>query len=117
MTLREPEPSSTHLTPLAQKLAARIAASGPISLYDYMAACLYDPEHGYYRRAPAIGRGGDFVTAPEISQYTANLSVYGPARHGGKWGNRRASASLSLVQGVERSWPMRCARFALHPAF
>ncbi|MEZ5773812.1 MAG: SAM-dependent methyltransferase [Hyphomicrobiaceae bacterium] len=34
----------------------------------YMARCLYDPEHGYYRRRPAIGAAGDFVTAPEISQ-------------------------------------------------
>ncbi len=33
-----------------------------------MQACLQDPEHGYYRRQPAIGSGGDFITAPEISQ-------------------------------------------------
>jgi len=56
------------LTPLAQKLSAQIAAGGPISLHDYMAACLYDPDHGYYRKRAPLGRGGDFITAPEISQ-------------------------------------------------
>jgi NADH dehydrogenase [ubiquinone] 1 alpha subcomplex assembly factor 7 len=53
---------------LAQKLAARITASGPISLHDYMEACLYDPEHGYYKNKDPLGRHGDFITAPEISQ-------------------------------------------------
>ncbi|MGA7328799.1 MAG: SAM-dependent methyltransferase, partial [Rhodomicrobium sp.] len=58
----------TGLTPLAGKLAARIAANGPISFHDYMEACLYDPEYGYYRNKAPLGRGGDFITAPEISQ-------------------------------------------------
>jgi NADH dehydrogenase [ubiquinone] 1 alpha subcomplex assembly factor 7 len=55
-------------TPLALKLAARIARDGPIGIAAYMQACLQDPEHGYYRRRPAIGSSGDFITAPEISQ-------------------------------------------------
>jgi NADH dehydrogenase [ubiquinone] 1 alpha subcomplex assembly factor 7 len=60
-------------TPLAAKLAARIAAGGPLSVYGYMEACLYDPEHGYYRNARPLGGGGDFITAPEISQVFGEL--------------------------------------------
>lgn len=58
----------TALTPLAGKLAPRIAANRPISFHDYIEVCLYDPEYGYYRNKDPLGRGGDFITAPEISQ-------------------------------------------------
>lgn len=55
-------------TPLALKLKERIRRDGPISLADYMEACLLDAEHGYYVTQQAIGRDGDFITAPEITQ-------------------------------------------------
>ncbi|MGO9983542.1 MAG: class I SAM-dependent methyltransferase [Rhodomicrobium sp.] len=58
---------------LAQKLIARIATHGPISFHDYMESCLYDPEHGYYKKKEAVGRSGDFITAPEISQVFGEL--------------------------------------------
>jgi len=56
------------MTALAGILAARIAAQGPISLADYMADCLLHPLHGYYTTREPFGAGGDFTTAPEISQ-------------------------------------------------
>ena len=56
------------MTPLAALLIRRIAATGPITLADYMAECLLHPAHGYYTTQTPFGTAGDFTTAPEISQ-------------------------------------------------
>ncbi|MCV2869548.1 SAM-dependent methyltransferase [Defluviimonas sp. WL0002] len=56
------------MSPLAPILAAQIATEGPMSLADFMAACLLHPQHGYYATRDPLGRAGDFTTAPEISQ-------------------------------------------------
>jgi NADH dehydrogenase [ubiquinone] 1 alpha subcomplex assembly factor 7 len=61
------------LNALAERLAARIVRAGPITVADYMAAALTDPDYGYYRRADPLGAAGDFTTAPEISQLFGEL--------------------------------------------
>lgn len=55
-------------TPLEDKLIGQIEKDGPISVETYMNACLGDPEYGYYMHGDPFGRGGDFTTAPEVSQ-------------------------------------------------
>ena len=52
------------MMPLAQRLAARIRAEGPLRFDAFQEAALYDPEGGYYERAGRVGRSGDFVTGP-----------------------------------------------------
>ena len=61
------------MTPLGRRLAERIARFGPLSVADYMAAALTDPEAGYYMTSDPFGASGDFTTAPEVSQMFGEL--------------------------------------------
>jgi NADH dehydrogenase [ubiquinone] 1 alpha subcomplex assembly factor 7 len=61
------------MTPLEAHIRAQIAAQGPLSLANYMELALAHPEHGYYTTRQPFGRGGDFTTAPEISQAFGEL--------------------------------------------
>ena len=40
-------------TPLEAEIRRRIARDGPMPVAEFMALCLYDPEHGYYNRRAA----------------------------------------------------------------
>lgn len=59
---------------LKEKLIEHIRENGPMTVAEYMAACLYDPEDGYYATRPSIGGvSADFLTAPEASQMFGEL--------------------------------------------
>ena len=60
-------------TPLEERLIQLIKLKGPITVADYMADALGHPHDGYYMSQEAIGAGGDFTTAPEISQVFGEL--------------------------------------------
>lgn len=49
---------------LSQRFARLIQATGPISVAQYMA----ESNAAYYASCDPLGEGGDFITAPEISQ-------------------------------------------------
>ena len=61
------------MTALKERILRRIEAAGPLGVADYMATCLFDPDHGYYSTREPFGAAGDFTTAPEISQMFGEL--------------------------------------------
>ena len=60
-------------TPAPDWLARRIAMDGPLTVAEFVTACLHDPNHGYYATRPNLGAEGDFLTAPLVSQMFGEL--------------------------------------------
>lgn len=53
---------------MERQINTAITLGGPMSLATYMQLCLTHPKSGYYIKADPLGRAGDFITAPEVSQ-------------------------------------------------
>lgn len=80
---------------LKSKLIEIIKLSGPISVSQYMAHCLYDFEFGYYRKSKVIGKEGDFITAPEISQLFGECIAFFILTH---WHECNKSHDINLIE-------------------
>ena len=63
------------MTIVADRLRHQIAVAGPISVAQYMA----EANAHYYATRDPLGAGGDFTTAPEISQMFGELVGLGLA--------------------------------------
>jgi NADH dehydrogenase [ubiquinone] 1 alpha subcomplex assembly factor 7 len=63
----------TETSPLLSEIKTLIKSSGPMPVWRYMQLCLMHPKHGYYVSRDPLGREGDFITAPEVSQMFGEL--------------------------------------------
>ena len=105
------------MTRLRDHLIQVIKADGPLSIAEFMRLALITPDVGYYTRGDPLGAGGDFTTAPEISQIFGELiGLWGVAT----WEALGSPAKFSLVElgpgrGTLMSDALRAAR--IRPAF
>ena len=59
-------------TPLAEILTEQIKSRGRITFAEYMDACLYHPEHGYYTKADQSERR-DYITSVDVTPVFGRL--------------------------------------------
>ena len=83
------------MTPLEREIRTIIETEGPMTVSDYMQLCLTHPRHGYYVTRDPLGAGGDFVTAPEVSQMFGELMGAWAAA---VWQQMRSPAKVQLVE-------------------
>lgn len=105
------------LVPLENEIRRIIAAAGPITVAHYMELCLTHPKHGYYVSQDSIGAGGDFITAPEVSQMFGELIGLWAAAVWSLMGSPQAVRLVELGpgRGTMMCDALRAARVA--PAF
>ena len=112
-------------TPLSDKIKGLIRAGGPISVTDYFALCLADPEYGYYRTREPFGRHGDFITAPEISQLFGEMigvfMVHAWQQHGApgnvrlvEIGPGRGTMTADMLRVIRRIAPPLYENLSVH---
>ena len=99
---------------LAAQLKRRIAAEGALPVSVFMAEALLDPLAGFYATKDPLSAGGDFITAPEISQMFGELVGLWAAEVWGQMGAPDPVRLIELGPGTGRmmSDVLRAARAA-----
>lgn len=85
----------TEFSPLLADIKKLIKTSGPLPVWRYMQLCLTHPEHGYYISRDPLGREGDFITSPEVSQMFGELLGLWSAS---VWRSMGSPATLRLIE-------------------
>ena len=85
----------TEISPLLAEIKKLIKTSGPLPVWRYMQICLTHPEHGYYISRDPLGREGDFITSPEVSQMFGELIGLWAAS---VWRTMGSPAKLRLIE-------------------
>ena len=91
----DPQSLPANVTPLDTKIRDRIKADGPLAVSEFMEIALGDPNHGYYRTRDPLGKAGDFITSPEISQVFGEIVGLWCAV---TWQNTGAAGNIHLVE-------------------
>jgi SAM-dependent MidA family methyltransferase len=85
----------TESAPLKSEIVKLIRSAGPMPVWRYMELCLTHPQHGYYVARDPLGREGDFITSPEVSQMFGELLGLWAAS---VWREMGSPPSLQLIE-------------------
>jgi len=78
-----------------KKIKQIIEKEGSITIARFMETAMYNSECGYYIHSSPIGKDGDFITAPEISQLFGEMvGIY----YANKWINMGQPKKFNLVE-------------------
>ncbi len=95
-------------------LERRLRRVGPVTVAEFMAEALHHRQSGYYAAGDPLGAGGDFVTAPEVSQMFGELLGLWIVS---AWTTQGAPADAALVElGPGRGTLMADAARAIEAA-
>ncbi|WP_299347906.1 SAM-dependent methyltransferase [uncultured Maritalea sp.] len=90
---------SDHDFSLSELINVQIMSQGPMSLSTYMSLALTHPILGYYKKADPLGKAGDFITAPEISQMFGEMIGIWVAQTWAQLGNPKQFSLVELGPG------------------